>query len=189
MCRRVIPEFKEVLAIDPQNLTAIDGMASILYKMAPMESSSPHLDLSEIEESKSYRKKHTEIRPSDPEPYYWIAAIDETIAGDGEFEFHPTWSMNSRQPDDDQPLSEDSRRKFAEKYRTTIAEGIEYSNKAIGLRPEYYDALGCLSSLYWLKADTEPSAELRAADLERSNQLARQSEGMKGKKTGPEYLR
>jgi tetratricopeptide (TPR) repeat protein len=189
MCKHVIPEFKEALAREPQNLAAIDGLALILYKMAPMQSSSPRLDLNEMEESKSYRRRHIEIRPSDPEPYYWIAAIDEVIARDGEYEFHPTWSMNSRQPDDDQPLSEDARRKFAGKYRTIIAEGIEYSDKAISLRPEDYNALGCLGSLYWLKADTEPSAELRGADLEKSSQLARQSEGMKDNKAGPENLR
>src|SRR5277367_866446 len=49
MCKQVIPEFKEILVTDPKHLAAIDGMASILYRMAPMPATwpRPRLDLGE----------------------------------------------------------------------------------------------------------------------------------------------
>ena len=70
-----INEFKEVLQIDPNNISAIDGIGSILYQMA----GTPY-DIAKFEESKNYHKKHIELKPTDPEPYYWIGVIDWVIA-------------------------------------------------------------------------------------------------------------
>ncbi len=33
-----------------------------------------------MEESKAYHEKHIQIKPTDPEPYYWIGVIDWSIA-------------------------------------------------------------------------------------------------------------
>ena len=68
-------EFKDVLNIDPQNISAIDGLGSILFQMAG-EPFDPDLLL----ESKSYHQKHIYLRPEDPEPYYWIGVIDWTLS-------------------------------------------------------------------------------------------------------------
>src|SRR5216683_8101986 len=67
-------EFRGVLSLDPQNISAIDGVGSILFQMA----SSP-FDPDLFQESKSYHQKHIYIRPDDPEPYYWIGVIDWKI--------------------------------------------------------------------------------------------------------------
>src|SRR5437764_15421295 len=68
---QAIAEFKDVLSIDPNNLSAIDGIGSMLYQMA----SQPN-DPKKFEESKSYHQKHIELKPNDPEPYYWVGVID-----------------------------------------------------------------------------------------------------------------
>src|SRR5260370_30557878 len=72
---QAVNEFKDVLSIDDKNLSAIDGIGSILFQMA----GTPY-DPKKFEESKSYHQKHIDLKPSDPEPYYWIGVIDCTLA-------------------------------------------------------------------------------------------------------------
>src|SRR6202790_2497413 len=60
-----ITEFKAVLEKDPNNLSAIDGIGSILFQMGGQP-----FDPKKFEESKAYHQKHVQIRPQDPEPYY-----------------------------------------------------------------------------------------------------------------------
>src|SRR3989440_11660012 len=72
---QAVNEFKEVLEIDPNNLSAIDGIGSILFQMA----GTPY-DPKKFEESKSYHQKHIDLRPNAPEPYYWIGVIDWSLA-------------------------------------------------------------------------------------------------------------
>ena len=68
-------EFRGVLSLDPQNISAIDGLGSLLFQMA----GSP-FDPDLFQESKSYHQKHIYLRPDDPEPYYWTGVIDWTLA-------------------------------------------------------------------------------------------------------------
>src|ERR1051326_6339134 len=65
--KQAVQEFKDILGTNPVNLNAIDGIGSILFQMAgtPYE---PKL----FEESKTYHQKHVQLKPEDPEPYYWI---------------------------------------------------------------------------------------------------------------------
>src|SRR5712692_9554000 len=72
---QALAEFKEVLDKDPNNLTAIDGIGSILFQMAGTP-----FDAKKFEESKTYHQRHIDLRPNDPEPYYWIGVIDWTLA-------------------------------------------------------------------------------------------------------------
>src|SRR5229473_2219996 len=51
-----VNEFKEVLSIDDKNLSAIDGIGSILFQMA----GTPY-DPKKFEESKSYHQKHIDL--------------------------------------------------------------------------------------------------------------------------------
>lgn len=84
---QAIDEFKGVLEMDASNLAAIDGIGSILYSMAgtPFD---PH----KMEESKSYDKKHIEMKPVDPEPYYWVGVIDWSVAFRTNKELRTEWS-------------------------------------------------------------------------------------------------
>jgi tetratricopeptide (TPR) repeat protein len=73
--RQAVDEFRGVLEIDPQNLSAIDGIGSILFFTAGTPYNSE-----KFEESKSFHQKHIQIRPNDPEPYYWVGVIDWTLS-------------------------------------------------------------------------------------------------------------
>jgi tetratricopeptide (TPR) repeat protein len=75
MGQEAIKEFKDVLTADPNNISAIDGIGSILYNMA----GTPY-NRSGFEESKTYHVKHVSLKPEDPKPYYWIGVIDWTVS-------------------------------------------------------------------------------------------------------------
>jgi len=62
---------RDVLRLDPNTLSAIDGLASILYQRAGQP-----LDVALFEESKVYHQKHIELKPEDPQPSYSIGVID-----------------------------------------------------------------------------------------------------------------
>src|SRR6266436_7499282 len=72
---QAIQEFKEILEKDPNNLSANDQIGSILFLMGGTP-----FDPKKFEESKTYHQKHIQLKPDDPEPYYWIGVIDWTLA-------------------------------------------------------------------------------------------------------------
>jgi tetratricopeptide (TPR) repeat protein len=156
---QAVNEFKEVLAIDPNNLSAIDGIGSILFQMA----GTPY-DPKKFEESKSYHKKHIELKPNDPEPYYWIGVIDWTVAFRANGELRAEYNKNNikKQLKDNDPLPPALRAEYATKYGPLVDEGIAALQKAIQLRPDYDDAMAYLNLLYRRKADMVESAEERA---------------------------
>ena len=158
MGRSAIEEYKGLLDIDPQNLSAIDGLGSILFQTAgtPFD---PDLLL----ESKSYHQKHTHIRPQDPEPYYWIGVIDWTLAfrANGQFRARYNLSVRGKQLGDADAMPPELRAEYAREYEPTIEEGIESLKKALALRPDYDDAMAYLNLCYRRKADIAPTTEQR----------------------------
>ena len=156
---QAVNEFKEVLELDPNNLSAIDGIGSIIFQMA----GTPY-DPKKFEESKSYHKKHIELKPNDPEPYYWIGVIDWTLAFRANGELRAEYNKNNikKQLKDTDPLPNAPRAEYAAKYGSLVDEGIAALQKAIQLRPDYDDAMAYLNLLYRRKADMVESAEERA---------------------------
>jgi tetratricopeptide (TPR) repeat protein len=165
---QAIKEFKEVLDIDPNNLTAIDGIGSLLYNMAGTP-----FNAQGFEDSKNFHQKHIQIKPDDPEPYYWIGVIDWTLAfrGNGEMRLDYNKANIKKQVKDDDPLPPAVRADYASKYGQLIDEGITALNKAIQIRPDYDDAMAYLGLLYRRKADIVESADERAS-------LQKQADGL-----------
>src|SRR6267143_248845 len=144
-------EFRGVLSLDPQNISAIDGLGSLLFQMA----GSP-FDPDLLQESKSYHQKHIYLRPDDPEPYYWIGVIDWTLAfrANGLLRTKFNLSVRGRQLSNDAPLPPDLRDEYVRGYGATIDEGLKH---AISIKPDYDDAMAYLNLLYRRKADTVAS--------------------------------
>jgi tetratricopeptide (TPR) repeat protein len=181
-------EFQEVLHQNPANLSAIDGIASILYQMAGQP-----INTEMFEESKSYHKKHIELRPDDPQPYYSIGVIDWALAyransllraefnqSVGVREETSTFDEDSGNKDskdqltglkDTDPLPEVLRRKYAEDHGPTIDEGLSALKRAIELKPDYDDAMVYLNLMYRRKADVVGPAIERNAYLEQADEL------------------
>jgi tetratricopeptide (TPR) repeat protein len=177
--RQAIQEFKDILGTNPDNLSAIDGVGSILFQMA----GTPY-DPKLFEESKAYHQKHIQLKPEDPEPYYWIGVIDWTLAfrANGEMRREYNEKNIRKQVKETEPLPPALRSEYLAKYGPLIDEGISDLQKAISIRPDYDDAMAYLNLLYRRKADTVASAEERAALLKQADDLVDRVKEVKQKR-------
>ncbi len=165
---QAVSEFKDVLEIDAKNISAIDGIGSILFQMA----GTPY-DPKKFEESKSYHQKHIELKPNDPEPYYWIGVIDWTVAFRANGELRAAYNRDhvNKQVRDDDPLPPAVRTEYTAKYGTMVEEGITNLQKSIQVKPDYDDAMAYLNLLYRRKADMVESADERASLQKQADDL------------------
>jgi len=169
---QAIAEFKDVLELDPNNLNAIDGIGSLLYNMA----GTPPINEQGFADAKSYQEKHMQIKPDDPEPYYWIGVIDWTLAFRGNGILRMDYNKNNvsnskKQIKEDDPLPPAVRAEYVSKYGTIVDEGITDLQKAISIKPDYDDAMSYLNLLYRRKADMVESADERASLQKQADDL------------------
>jgi len=177
--KQAIAEFKEILQTNPDNLSAIDGIGSILFQMA----GTPY-DPKLFEESKSYHQKHIQQKPEDPEPYYWIGVIDWTLAFRANAEIRKDYNEKNirKQVKDTDPLPAAIRGEYLAKYGSLIDEGVADLQKAISIRPDYDDAMAYLNLLYRRKADTVESADERASLQKQADELVDKVKEVKQKR-------
>jgi tetratricopeptide (TPR) repeat protein len=178
MGQQAMQEWQEVLDKDPNNLNAIDGIGSILYSMA-----STPFNAKKMEESKSYHEKHIQIKPTDPEPYYWIGVIDWSIAFRGNKDMREDYNKTAKKTiKDTDPMPPALAAQFKEKYGAIVDEGVADLQKAMELRPDYDDAMAYLNLLYRQKADMEATPDARDADIKLADDLVEKVKAIKQKK-------
>ena len=177
--QQAVAEFKEVLDKNADNLSAIDGIGSILFQMGGQP-----FDPKKFEESKSYHQRHIQLKPDDPEPYYWIGVIDWTLAfrANGEMRIAYNKDNIKKQVKDTDPLPPAVRTEYASKYGAIIDEGITDLQKAITLRPDYDDAMAYLNLLYRRKADMVETPDERASLLKQADDLVDKVKEIKQKR-------
>jgi tetratricopeptide (TPR) repeat protein len=174
--QRAIEEFRGVLQVDPQNLIAIDGIGSLLFQMA----GTPPVNMDLFKESKSFHEKHLQLKPQDPEPYYWIGVIDWTLSFRTNSELRQSYnSAHTRGLAPAAPLPADLREQYAQENGATIDEGLEQLKHALALRPDYDDAMAYLNLLYRLKADTVATATERSRLTQMADALVDQVKEIK----------
>jgi tetratricopeptide (TPR) repeat protein len=174
-----INEFKGVLEKDQNNLSAIDGIGSILFQM-----SGQPFNPQKFQESKTYHQKHIDLKPTDPEPYYWIGVIDWTLAFRGNAELRTGYNKDhiNKQIKESDALPATVRTDFVNKYGQLVDEGIASLQKAIQLRPDYDDAMAYLNLLYRRKADMAESADERASYQKQADDLVEKVKEIKQKR-------
>jgi tetratricopeptide (TPR) repeat protein len=179
MGQEAVKEFQDVLSNDDKNISAIDGIGSILYNMA----GTPY-NRERFEESKKYHMKHISLKPEDPEPYYWIGVIDWTMTYRANLEMRGQWRIkNQGKPlKDDDPMPADVRDAYSKENGQLIDEGIDNLHKAINLRPDYDDAMAYLNLLLRRKADEAASGDERASLLKQADELIDKAKEIKQKK-------
>jgi len=179
MGHAAIEEFRGVLSLDPQNISAIDGLGSMLFQMAG-EPFDPDL----FQESKSYHQKHIYLRPNEPEPYFWIGVIDWTLAfrANGLLRAKHNLSVRGRQLSEVAPLTPELRDEYVRGYGATIDEGIEALNHAISIRPDYDDAMAYLNLLYRRKVDTVADESEREQLIKMADDLVDKVKDIKQKR-------
>ena len=179
--RQSAAEYKKALALDPQNLDAMDGLGLLLFQMAgnPFQSKM-------MEESKAQYLHHIQLKPGDAEPYYWVGVIDWTVAyrAAGEARTKYLQSSGVRLSDAD-PLPETVRVEYARENGAMIDEGIASVKKGIEIRADYDDAMAYLNLLYRLKAETVADAAERAKLEKMADTLLNQVREIKQKRASP----
>jgi tetratricopeptide (TPR) repeat protein len=179
MGQAAVSEFKEVLAGDANNISAIDGVGSILYNMA----GTPYKrDM--FEESKSFHMKHITLKPEDPEPYYWVGVIDWTLTYRANLEMRGKWRIDhpGKPLKDDDPMPPDVRGDYVKDNGQLIDEGVTNLRKAIELRPDYDDAMAYLNLLLRRKADEAATPDERASLLKEADSLVDKAKEIKQRK-------
>ena len=179
MGEQAVKEFQDVLTVDPNNISAIDGIGSILYNMA----GTPFTP-SRFEESKTYHMKHIALKPEDPDPYYWVGVIDWTLAYRSHLEMRGKWRLAhpGKALKDDEPMPADVREDYTKENGQLIDEGIANLRKAIELRPDYDDAMAYLNLLLRRKADEAATPDERASLLQQADDLIDKAKEIKQKK-------
>lgn len=174
-----IDEFKGVLEKDSNNLSAIDGIGSILFQMSGQPFSP-----AKFQESKTYHQKHIELKPTDPEPYYWIGVIDWTLAFRDNAELRTAYNKDhiNKQIKENDALPATVRNQYVDRDGKLVDEGITYLKKAIELKPDYDDAMAYLNLLYRRKADMVESAEERASYEKQADDLVDKVKEIKQKR-------
>jgi len=172
-----IKEFKEVLEVDANNISAIDGLGSILSNMAgnPFKKEL-------FAESKSYHLKHIELQPNDPDPHYWMGFINWTLVYRSNDEIRSEYNKNARKPiKQDEELPAKVREEFVSKNAALVEEGIKHLNQAVTIKPDYASAFAYLNLLYRQKADLTPSKEEREEFLAKADAYVEQYKVIKQK--------
>jgi tetratricopeptide (TPR) repeat protein len=168
MGKQAVTEFQSILSKDPNNISAIDGIGSILFNMA----STPY-SREGFEQSKTYHMKHIALQPADPDPYYWVGVIDWTLAYRSHLEMRGKYRLShpGKALKDEDPMPPDVRDDYTKENGQMIDEGITNLQKAIELRPDYDDAMAYLNLLLRRKADEATTADARASLLQQADEL------------------
>lgn len=178
---QAVQEYKEVLERDPVNLSAIDGIGSLLFNMA----AGPPPKIEMMKESRSYHQQHIKIKPDDPLPYYWVGLIDWTLAFKANSQMRFDYNRDQtakKQIKDSDPLPDKLRDQFASAYGADVDEGIAALRKAIELNPEYDEAMAYLNLLDRQKADMVVSPDERTKLLTDADDLIEKVKVIKQKK-------
>jgi len=175
IANNAIAAFQDVLKADPNNSNAIAGIAQIYYSMR------------QFDKAKEYQKHWMEIEPNNRDPYYWIGVLDwaicyprtQQLRKDLKIEF----PKDPKDPDTLPPIPEKSRAQLEEQNGALVKEGIDALQKAIQIKPNDFDTMAYLNLLYRQKADLEPSAKDRDADLKQAEDWVNKAVALK-KSTG-----
>lgn len=164
---QAIAVWKDVLQSDPNNLTAIGGIGSMLYNMA-----STPFNRDMMEQAKAYQQKALSINPNDATAYYWVGVLDYWIAYRTNAGLRSDYNQKAKKqikPLD--PLPPALRDQFIQKEGQTVDEGISDLQKAIQIKPDYANAMAYLNLLLRQKADMETSSDARQADEKQADDL------------------
>jgi len=157
--------FQEILAKDPNNVTALKQIASI-------DRNTGH-----PEEAKEYEKKVIALAPNDAEAYYTVGVVDwiqaykhatDDLAAEGQTD----------KGDGNLKLSKPGCAKLTAENAPLVAEGTQYLQKAVDINPTYEEAMTYLSLMARRKADIEcGNAPAIKADLDLADEWAKKNMG------------
>jgi tetratricopeptide (TPR) repeat protein len=140
--QQAIAKFQEVLAQDPNDVNSLKNIASIYFSTK------------KLDDAKEWQKKVLAVDPKDPEAAYTIGVINWTKAHENALKILVPAGIN-----DDGEGNVKAPKKVLEQVKDVndplVAEGLQYLNQAVAIRPNYDDAMAYLNLTYRRKADCD----------------------------------
>src|ERR1700728_2145964 len=116
--------YQKVLAKDPNDLTALKGIAAV------------YLNTGKTEEAKQWQRKVTEVDPNDPVAHYTIGVVDWRVAYKNASQVRNSLGM---QDNGDMIKDKAACQKLSEQNTPFVDEGIKELQQPGNLRPAYDD--------------------------------------------------
>ncbi|QNI36835.1 tetratricopeptide repeat protein [Edaphobacter albus] len=162
---KALKGFQEVLANNPNDITALKQIASINF------------NTKKFEPAKEYQKKVIALDPKDAEAYYTVGVVDWMQA----YQNVRTVLAGEGMTDDGNGNVKKSKaacQKLQDSNTALVAEGLEYLNKAVELNPTYDDAMSYLNLSYRQKANLECGNDsARKDDLAKADDWSQKAMG------------
>jgi tetratricopeptide (TPR) repeat protein len=174
---QAVTNFQDVLTHDAANVSAIDGLGSILFQMAGTP-----FQPDKFLESKKYHQKHISLNANDAEPYYWVGVINWTLARRANDELRQGYNVANpkKQIKDPDPLPDKLRAQFTQEQGALVDEAMQMLDKSVQVRPEYADAIAYKSLVLRMKADMSDAAGRPALEKE-ADELLEKVKAIKSK--------
>jgi tetratricopeptide (TPR) repeat protein len=153
LAQKAMDGFNEVLAKDPNDLTALKQIASI------------DRNIQRFDQAKEYELKVIAVAPNDPEAYYIVGTVDWTTAYKNSLSILAADGLTD-DGEGNKKMTKGACAKMQEANTAAVNESIQFLNKAVDLNPSYDDAMQYLQLAYRRKADLDCGNDAaRKADL------------------------
>ena len=149
MADKAIATFKSIVETDKANINAMLSIASLYYQLL------------EYDESKKWCDNIQAIDPSNAESLYRIAVID----------YDDSLRKTGLQGESVEFLTVEDR----EHTLKDIQEGLDVLDKALQIRPDYFDAMEYQNLLWREKAKFEKDAKARAELIQKADLVAQKA--------------
>ena len=165
LANSAIAAYKDALQIDPKNVTAIKGIASIYFS------------LNKADDAKEWQQKVIAADPKDPEAYYTIGVIDWGKARKNSLETLSAAGLTDK-PDGNPGIPKKACQQLATVNGPLVDQSLEVLHKAVDLRPSYEDAMAYINLAYRRKAEIEcGNDDARKADLQQAQDWTEKAMG------------
>jgi tetratricopeptide (TPR) repeat protein len=158
LAQKAIDGFQEVLAKDPNDLTALEQIASI------------NRNIGKLEQAKLYEKKVIAVSPNNAEAYYTIGVVDWMDSYKNARNVLATDGLTDA-GDGNPKKTKAACQKLVDMNTNLVDNGLENLQKAVDINPTYDDAMTYLNLTWRRKADLECGN-----DAERKEDLAKADE-------------
>ena len=160
-----IQGFQGVLDKDPKDISSLKGIAGLYFQ------------IDEFDKAKEWQQKVLAVDPQDAEAAYTIGVIDWGVAHKNQVQ--ALTSANMQDAGDGNPkMPKDACKKLADQNASLVAEGMQYLQKALDIRPNYDDAMSYMNLMYRQKANIECGNEqARKEDIDQAVDWSHKSMG------------
>jgi TonB family protein len=155
-------ELNKVLQLEPNNTTALESLASLMYLRAQ---AIPDQDqkFRKLDEAAAWYDKLSMADPQNKKAYYSLAVIDWV-------KWYARWTRArmdlGMKPEEPGPLPEPVRRQLKQQYSSIIEHGISNLEKALQIDPQYDDAMAYMNLLLRERADLADTPEQYRREIE-----------------------